>query len=119
MITTSFMFLLLIIIIIYHFISITFECRGFGVLEYKQNKSLPPEEQMITAYPDIVIENLSKDVQFIVIACDGVWDCMTNQEVCSFVGDRLKKDPKMRLSKIIEEIFETILAPDIYTGNTN
>jgi serine/threonine protein phosphatase PrpC len=27
--------------------------RAFGDLEYKQNKSLGPEEQMITANPDI------------------------------------------------------------------
>lgn len=27
--------------------------RALGDLEYKQNTSLPPEEQMITANPDI------------------------------------------------------------------
>jgi protein phosphatase 1G len=88
-------------------------------LEYKQNKKLPPEEQMITAYPDVVTETLSSDCSFIVIGCDGVWDCMTNQEVCDFVSERLKKDPNYKLSKIVEEIFDTILAPDIYTGNFN
>ena len=27
-------------------------------MEYKQNKKLPPEEQMITAYPDVIVENI-------------------------------------------------------------
>ena len=88
-----------------------------GDLEYKQNKKLPAEEQMITAFPDVVVENLTNDINFIVIACDGIWDCMTNQECCDFISQRLKKDPKIKLSKIIEEMFDTIIASDIYSGN--
>jgi protein phosphatase 1G len=90
--------------------------RSLGDLEYKQNKRLPPEEQMITAYPDLVVEPLTNDINFIILACDGIWDCMTNQEICDFVSERLKKDPKQKLSKIIEEILDRCLAPDIYTG---
>jgi serine/threonine protein phosphatase PrpC len=88
--------------------------RSLGDLEYKQNKKLSPAEQMITAYPEIKVEDLTPECNFIVMACDGVWDCMTNQEVCDFISERLKKN--MKLSTIIEEIFDTILAPDIYTG---
>jgi len=90
--------------------------RSLGDLEYKQNKKLPAEEQMITAYPDVVVENLTNDINFIVIACDGIWDCLTNQECCDFIMERLKKDPKIKLSKIIEEMFDSIIASDIYTG---
>ena len=72
---------------------------------------------MITADPDISEEDLTKDINFLVIACDGIWDCMTNQECCDFISDRMKKDPKIKLSKIIEEMFDTIIASDIYTGN--
>lgn len=90
-------------------------CRSLGDLEYKQNKKLPPEEQMITAYPDVIVEDYTTDCDFIVLACDGVWDCMTNQEVCDFVSQRLDKG--LKLSKIIEEIFDSIVATDIYSGN--
>jgi serine/threonine protein phosphatase PrpC len=68
---------------------------------------------MITAFPDVYVEDIS-DSDFIVLACDGVWDCMTNQEVCDFVGPRLDKGVKP--SKIIEEIFDNIVATDIYNG---
>lgn len=71
---------------------------------------------MITAYPDVIIENLTPDSQFIVVACDGIWDCMTNQEICDFIGSRLNKDPNYKLSKIIEEIFDKIIAPEIGAG---
>ena len=91
--------------------------RSLGDLDYKQNKKLGPEEQMITAYPEVTIENITSDINFIVIACDGIWDCLTNQECCDFISERLKKDPKMKLSKIIEEMFDSIIASDIYTGN--
>jgi serine/threonine protein phosphatase PrpC len=90
--------------------------RSLGDLEYKQNKRLPPEEQMITAFPEVSNDSITNDCNFIILACDGIWDCMTNQEACDFVSERLKKDPNIKLSKIVEEIFDTILAPDIYTG---
>jgi len=89
--------------------------RSLGDLEYKQNKKLSAAEQMITAYPDVVIENLTPDCEFIIIGCDGVWDCKTNQEACDFVSQRLKIDPNYKLSKIVEELFDEIVAPDIYT----
>lgn len=90
--------------------------RCLGDLEYKQNKDITPAEQIITANPDVVVENLSSDVEFIILACDGVWDCMTNQEICDFVKAKLKSDPKIKLSKIIEEIFDKIVAPDLGVG---
>jgi serine/threonine protein phosphatase PrpC len=90
--------------------------RSLGDLEYKQNKKIPQEEQMITAFPDVIVENITKDCDFIIVGCDGVWDCKTNQEAVDFVNDRLKRNPNAKLSKIVEELFDEILAPDIYTG---
>lgn len=90
--------------------------RSLGDLEYKQNKKLPAEQQMITAYPDLVVENITDDCEFIVMGCDGIWDCKTNQEACDFVSERLKKNPNIKVSKIIEELLDEIIAPDIYTG---
>ena len=108
--------------------------RGFGDLEYKQNKSLKPEEQMITANPDIKIIDYNKDIDFIIIGCDGIWDCLnnqqacdfviigcdgiwdclTNQEACDFVSKRLKDTPDIKISKIIEEMLDSIVAKDLY-----
>ena len=89
--------------------------RGFGDLEYKKNKKLKPEEQMVTANPDIQIVNYTKDIDFVIIGCDGIWDCLKNQEACDFVKKRLKDNPDIKISKIIGEMMDSIIAKDLYT----
>ena len=90
--------------------------RSLGDLEYKQNKKLSAEDQMITAYPELIVENITNECEFMVIGCDGIWDCKTNQEACNFVSERLKKNPNIKLSKVVEELLDEILATDIYNG---
>lgn len=34
---------------------------------------------VIAACPDVVMRELTEDWEFILIACDGIWDVMTNQ----------------------------------------
>ena len=89
--------------------------RGIGDSEYKMDKRLKPEEQIISNIPDVKIENFNDDIDFVVIACDGIWDCITNQEVCDFFENKFKKEPNGKISKFIEELFDEILAPDVYT----
>ena len=69
---------------------------------------------MITAAPEITTSPLN-DIDFIFLGCDGVYDCLTNQEICDFINVRLKKNPSIKLTKILEEMLDQILAPDIYT----
>ncbi|KTF99745.1 hypothetical protein cypCar_00020085 [Cyprinus carpio] len=47
--------------------------RAIGDHFYKRNKTLPPEEQMISSLPDVKVLTLSEDHEFMVIACDGIW----------------------------------------------
>ena len=49
--------------------------RSIGDSEYKVDKKLKPQEQILSKIPDVKIENWSKDINFIVFACDGIWDC--------------------------------------------
>ena len=88
--------------------------RGLGDLIYKSNKDLLPREQIITAYPDVIQDKMSKENDFIIIGCDGIWDCITDQEVCDIIKEKLKTpgiDPfKVDLSKILGEICDNICA---------
>ncbi len=80
---------------------------------YKPNSSLPPKEQMIIAWPDVVVEQLkpNKD-EFMVLICDGVWNCISNEELISFVAKTIKITDK--LWKICEQLFTRVLQLVIY-----
>ncbi|KAF0926313.1 hypothetical protein E2562_022234 [Oryza meyeriana var. granulata] len=41
----------------------------------KRNRNMPPSRQMVTCVPDIRIENITDDTEFLVIASDGVCWC--------------------------------------------
>uniref|UniRef100_A0A1A7WSJ9 Protein phosphatase 1G n=2 Tax=Iconisemion striatum TaxID=60296 RepID=A0A1A7WSJ9_9TELE len=89
--------------------------RAIGDHFYKRNKSLPPEEQMISAMPDVKVLTLNEDHDFMVIACDGIWNVLSSQEVVDFISERIKPDQDGKvqaLSSIVEELLEHCLAPD-------
>lgn len=53
-------------------------------MEYKQNSSIGPEFQIITANPDISKVKNEK-IDFIIIGCDGIWEVKTSEEMVSWV----------------------------------
>lgn len=64
--------------------------RAFGDFVFKRNPRQSPENQIVSANPDVLVRRLSvEEDEFIVICCDGIWDVMTNQEVVSFIRLRL------------------------------
>jgi serine/threonine protein phosphatase PrpC len=86
--------------------------RAIGDLEYKKNPGLKPTEQLISAEPDVVTRVLTGDDEFIVMGCDGVWEILTGLEICQIVERRFRDNPKVKASKVIEEILDRSLAPD-------
>ena len=45
--------------------------RAIGDFEFKKSADLSPEQQIVTAFPDVVMHDVSSDDEFLVIACDG------------------------------------------------
>ncbi|XP_056134488.1 protein phosphatase 1G isoform X2 [Lampris incognitus] len=89
--------------------------RAIGDHFYKRNKALPPEEQMISALPDVKVLTLNEDHDFMVIACDGIWNVLSSQEVVDFISERIKPDHRgkvLPLPTIVEELLDHCLAPD-------
>jgi protein phosphatase 1G len=97
--------------------------RSLGDFEYKQDKNLSPKDQMITAYPEINIEIIDDTCEFVIIACDGIWDCLTPQEACDYVRNNLYDQktglPKnnVKISKIVEDMMDNAIAEDITNEN--
>ncbi|CAH9134386.1 unnamed protein product [Cuscuta epithymum] len=88
--------------------------RAIGDMEFKQNKFLPAEKQIVTANPDINTVELCDDDDFMVLACDGIWDCMSSQQLVDFVHEQLHSESK--LSAVCERVFNRCLAPSTTTG---
>ena len=80
------------------------------ILNLKKNIDLPPEEQTVTCYPDVIQHNLdfTKD-EFVVLACDGIWDCLSSQQCIECVSRGLYE--RKPLQDICEEIMELCCAP--------
>jgi len=63
--------------------------RTLGDHEYKSNKSLKPEEQIITCVPDTKTYEIKDETEFLILACDGIWDVMLDQDAVNFIHKRL------------------------------
>ncbi|OSD07240.1 PP2C-domain-containing protein [Trametes coccinea BRFM310] len=88
--------------------------RALGDFDYKKNASLAPEAQIITSDPEVIEHDMTEEDEFIIIACDGIWDCLTSQQAVNVV--RLLISQGRKLPEICEEMCELCLAPDTTTG---
>ena len=59
--------------------------RALGDFTYKHMDHLPAEAQQVSAEPEVAVQARTPADEFLVLACDGVWDVMTNQEVCDYI----------------------------------
>lgn len=84
--------------------------RAIGDLRYKTNMDLHPKAQIITAEPDIEQTTLEHGDEFLVLACDGIWDVMTNQQVVDFVRQGLQNGKSCK--DVASDILDHCLATD-------
>jgi protein phosphatase 1B len=81
--------------------------RALGDFEYKRVPNMGPFEQLISPEPEISEHARSGQDEFIVLACDGVWDVMSNEDVCQFVRYQLTVTDN--LERICEGIVDNCL----------
>ncbi|KAL0961055.1 hypothetical protein HGRIS_006043 [Hohenbuehelia grisea] len=88
--------------------------RALGDFEFKKNLSLGPEKQIITADPDISCHQITEEDEFLILACDGIWDCLSSQQVVDFVRYQISEGKE--LHEIGELMCDHCLAPDTSSG---
>ncbi|KAK3626926.1 Protein phosphatase 2C 2 [Elasticomyces elasticus] len=88
--------------------------RAIGDFEFKKSADLPPEQQIVTVYPDVTVHEITEDDEFIVFACDGIWDCQSSQAVVEFVRRGIAA--KQELKSICENMMDNCLASNSETG---
>lgn len=59
--------------------------RAFGDYKFKSQASTPAELQMVSVEPDVTVLRRSSMDEYLVLACDGVWDVMSSRDVIEFI----------------------------------
>lgn len=75
---------------------------------------MQPEQQIVTADPEIISHKEDGEEEFLVLACDGIWDCLSSQQVIDFVRRAVANGDGM--GKICEDLMVKCLATDSETG---
>lgn len=92
--------------------------RAIGDWNYKDKNNLTAEQQAVTCDPDISErERQQNEDEFLIIACDGIWDCKTNEQCVKFLCEKIK--PNMRPHEIcepVEKLLDDCCAADTDNG---
>jgi len=54
--------------------------------------------------------------EFLVLACDGVWDVMTNEDICQFISARMKitEDLEQITNDVIDTCLHKVVFQNVY-----
>lgn len=91
--------------------------RAFGDFDYKSNPTLGPEHQAVTVIPDVKTYSRSPKDLYLVLACDGVWDVMTNEEVADFVVHHVDKLVAADEADVLPKVGDLLLAECLNLGS--
>lgn len=89
--------------------------RAFGDFSYKKNESFNANEKhlRVSVVPDILVHtrDATKD-EYIVLACDGIWDRLTNRDCAKLVRRLIQEDGETDVGLVCEEVIDTCLELD-------
>ena len=80
--------------------------RSIGDLQYKEAEGLDHFEQIVSCEPDIKVVPRA-GVKYVILGCDGIWDCKTNQEAVDHLHTGLSKGRDME--EVMSEFVEGLL----------
>ena len=63
--------------------------RALGDFSYKMRRDLPAEKQQVSAEAEVRVVSRDPEDQLMIICCDGIFDVMSNQEVCTYVMQQI------------------------------
>ncbi|CAF1248248.1 unnamed protein product [Adineta steineri] len=89
--------------------------RALGDFEYKNNCNRRPDQQLVSPEPEITFyahsNKQDEQIAFVVLACDGIWDVLTNEELATYILGR------MHVTDDLCEIANTVLDMCLYKGS--
>lgn len=83
--------------------------RGLGDFRYKDNNELPPDRQKVSCMPEFVCVDRSPEKdEFILLACDGIWDVVSSEE-CSDMVQKILDEGENDIGTACEEVLDLCL----------
>ncbi len=82
--------------------------RAFGDFQFKQRNDLPAEAQKVSPSPDIKIYDRNSNDEILILACDGLWDVMSNDEAVQLARE-IMGDGESDASLLAEEMIDIAL----------
>lgn len=92
--------------------------RALGDFRHKQSKDLPPESQIVTAFPEVRDCCLGSDSHMLILGCDGIWEMNRNRQLAEKLrvqAQQTSKDAESKplLSAIAAEVCDSSLCPSM------
>jgi len=82
--------------------------RALGDFEYKNVQGKGPCEQLVSPEPEIQIVDRNESLdEFLVLACDGVWDVMSNEELKDYIRHCMQRTSDLK--QICNDVVDTCL----------
>lgn len=82
--------------------------RALGDYEYKNAEGMGPCEQVVSPEPEIFVRDRDDALdEFLVLACDGIWDVMTNEDLCQYIHSRLLLTDNLK--DVTSQVIDTCL----------
>ena len=92
--------------------------RTFGDIEIKVEK-FGGKKNVVVATPDIVEFELNDQYNFLVIACDGVYDVLSNMEIleCIKIVLKINKNKKRKINELCGDCASMIMKSSLAKGS--
>ncbi len=83
--------------------------RGLGDADFKEK-----DMQFVISRPDVFEHSIVDDDEFLVLACDGLYDVMNNQDIASFIKTQLKdhQDQDLAVKAIVHHAIKQKYSKD-------
>mmetsp|Transcript_44348 Transcript_44348/g.125223 ORF Transcript_44348/g.125223 Transcript_44348/m.125223 type:complete len:467 (-) Transcript_44348:40-1440(-) len=85
--------------------------RALGDFHYKARADLPPEAQKVVAVPEIRTLELTAEDEFMVLACDGIFELHTSQRVVHIVRSGLQAGLSVR--QVAADLVDRSCSPNL------
>ena len=73
----------------------------------------------VSEEPEVTTYKIQKQDQFLILASDGVWEFMTNQEVIDIISDNIFESCRQAADVVIERAYNQWVSPSFTTFKAN